>query len=356
MAQITQIVFKGKDGNVVKTNYNTAISALTALRQEVAEVKASLEFGANEVKVQLVQALPETLAENTFYIVSAKLSKSLNIDDLLSDINTLQDNMVTLNDNIAGVQTSLNQKIDDTKTVLQGDLQTYKDEMTGRLSSVYTYRGSAASKEALDAIVNPKNGDVYNTEDTGMNFAYVAGKPAVKADPENGVEAQEETPGHWDPLGFDLTHIATKSQLEDAETSLGNRITALEGKDSKNYDTEIATLQAKDEAIDTEIQALKGADTALDERIDALEEDTHKIESISNEAFSELETNSNVEDDTLYLVTEDNTADEGTKTVSDVWALYAGVKEENNQLKTRVQTLESELQALKVRVQALDKL
>lgn len=354
MAQITQIVFKGKDGNVVKTNYNTAISALTALRQEVAEVKASLEFGANEVKVQLVQALPETLAENTFYIVSAKLSKSLNIDDLLADINTLQDNLQTVNTNLQGVQTSLNQKIDDTKTELQGDLNTYKEEMTEKLSSVYDFRGSVATEADLANIVNPKNGDVYNTEDTGMNFAYVAGKPAVEADPENGVEAQEATEGHWDPLGFDLTHIATKAQLDNVETSLDERITVLENKDPKNYDAEVEALQAKDTEIDGEIQALKDADTALDVRIDALEADTHKVESITNEAFSELETNSNVDEDTLYLVTEDNTADEGTKTVSDVWALYAGVKEENSQLKTRVTTLESELQALKVRVQALE--
>ena len=354
MAQITQIVFKGKDGNVVKTNYNTAISALTALRQEVAEVKASLEFGTNEVKVQLVQALPETLAENTFYIVSAKLSKSLNIDDLLADINTLQDNLQTVNTNLQGVQTSLNQKIDDTKTELQGDLNTYKEEMTEKLSSVYNFRGSVATEADLVNIENPKNGDVYNTEDTGMNFAYVAGKPAVEADPENGIEGQEATEGHWDPLGFDLTHIATKAQLDGVETALADRIKTLEDKDSKNYDAEVEALQAKDTEHDTEIQGLKDADTALDERIDALEADTHKVESISNEAFAELETNSNVDEDTLYLVTEDNTADEGTKTVSDVWALYAGVKEENSQLKTRVQTLESELQALKVRVQALE--
>jgi len=343
---VTQIVYKDKNGEVLKTNYKTAISALTSLRQEIAEVNAKLEFGADQVKVKLVQALPETLEEGTFYLVSQTLAKSLNIDDVLANINTLQDNLQTVNSNLQGVQTSLNQKIDDTKTELQGDLQTYKEEMTEKLSSVYNYRGSVKTEADLANIKNPKNGDVYNTEDTGMNFAYVAGKPAVEADPENGVEAQDAIEGHWDPLGFDLTHIATKTQLDSVETALGDRIKTLEDKDSKNYDAEVAALQAKDTEHDTAIEG-------LDTRIDALEADTHKVEAIADEDFTKL---AEVQDNTVYLVTEKDTVqdDSGEKTISDVYTLYAGVKEENSQLKTRVQTLESELQAIKVRLQALE--
>lgn len=391
MAQVTQIVYK-KNGQLVKTNYNTAIAALTDLRSEIAEVKAKLEFGQNEVKVKLVQALPLELEENTFYLVSETLAHSLDIDKLLADVNknasdiaknaedigtlntaveSLRDNDITLQGNID----TLNTKIDDTKTELQGDLQTYKEEMTEKLSSVYNFRGSVATESDLANIENPKNGDVYNTEDTGMNFAYVAGKPAVEADPENGVEAQDAIEGHWDPLGFDLTHIATKAQLDNVETTLSGRIKTLEDKDSKNYDAEVEALHAEDTAIkgrldghdeeisgiktrldtdETDIQGLKDADTALDERIDALEADTHKVEVLDDTAFGALK-EEEVEDNTMYLVTEENTVtdESGEKTISDVYTLYAGVKAENTQLKGRVETLESELQAIKARLNSL---
>lgn len=376
MSQVTQIVYKKKGGQVVKTNYNTAISALTDLRSEIAEVKAKLEFGANEVKVKLVQALPLELEENTFYLVSETLAHSLDIDKLLADVTknaedigtlntaveSLRDNDITLQGNID----TLNTKIDDTKTELQGDLNTYKDEMTEKLSSVYDYRGSVPNREALDKIVNPKKGHVYNTEDTGANYAWVEAVPAVEADPENGIEAQEAIEGHWDPLGFDLTHIATKTQLD----AVDERVTALENKDPKNYDNDIQELKDADTAIgeridgvdteitdikgrldghDTEIQGLKDADTALDERVDALEGVSHKVEVMDDASFDALQ---NVEEDTVYMVTEDDTVqtESGQKTISDVYTLYAGVKEENAQLKTRIQTLEAEVQAIKAKL------
>lgn len=56
------------------------------------------------------------------------------------------------------------------------------DDIQGKpdFSSVCNYKGSVASFAALPAADNAK-GDVYNTEDTGMNYAW--------------------TGSNWDPLG-----------------------------------------------------------------------------------------------------------------------------------------------------------
>lgn len=56
------------------------------------------------------------------------------------------------------------------------------DDIQGKpdFSSVYNYKGSVANVAALPSADN-KKGDVYNTEDTGMNYAW--------------------TGSEWDPLG-----------------------------------------------------------------------------------------------------------------------------------------------------------
>ena len=45
-------------------------------------------------------------------------------------------------------------------------------ELEGKVTGVYHFRGSVANLEALQAIENPAEGDVYNIEDTGMNAAW----------------------------------------------------------------------------------------------------------------------------------------------------------------------------------------
>ena len=60
-----------------------------------------------------------------------------------------------------------------TKTELEdyattNDLETLEGKVTG----VYHFRGSVANLEALQAIEEPEEGDVYNIEDTGMNAAW----------------------------------------------------------------------------------------------------------------------------------------------------------------------------------------
>ena len=44
--------------------------------------------------------------------------------------------------------------------------------LEGKVTGVYHFRGSVANLEALQAIENPEEGDVYNIADTGMNAAW----------------------------------------------------------------------------------------------------------------------------------------------------------------------------------------
>lgn len=46
------------------------------------------------------------------------------------------------------------------------------EELANRVSGVYHYRGNVADLEALQAIENPEQGDVYNIGNTGMNAAW----------------------------------------------------------------------------------------------------------------------------------------------------------------------------------------
>ena len=45
-------------------------------------------------------------------------------------------------------------------------------ELEGKVTGVYHFRGSVADLEALQAVENPEEGDVYNIEATGMNAAW----------------------------------------------------------------------------------------------------------------------------------------------------------------------------------------
>lgn len=60
-------------------------------------------------------------------------------------------------------------------------------EIWSAIAWVYTYKGSVATASDLDNIQNPQVWDVYNVQDTGMNYAW------------NGTS--------WDALGSDLTNI-----------------------------------------------------------------------------------------------------------------------------------------------------
>lgn len=104
-------------------------------------------------------------------------------------------------------QAELDKKADKATTLAgYGITDAYtKAEVDAKVSSVYRFKGSVANYEALPSEGNVE-GDVYNVEDTGDNYAWVDGT--------------EEGTGSWDKLAgnIDLSAYSTSEQI--AETYL----------------------------------------------------------------------------------------------------------------------------------------
>lgn len=78
-----------------------------------------------------------------------------------------------------------------------------------KLSTVYKFKGSVANNAALQEVKEPANGDVYNVETDGMNYAWVANE-------------NEANGGHWDALGaiaeVDLSGYQTLLTFDNTPT------------------------------------------------------------------------------------------------------------------------------------------
>lgn len=87
--------------------------------------------------------------------------------------------------------------------------------LSSKVTGAYKYAGSVANAAALVNIANPANGDIYNVEDTGMNYAW---------------NADEEV---WDSLGMniDLSNYAQQSDLTALSEACNEKISSVEGAD-----------------------------------------------------------------------------------------------------------------------------
>lgn len=77
------------------------------------------------------------------------------------------------------------------------------EAIEGRLTGVYHFKGNVADLEALEAIENPEEGDVYNIGSTGINAGWV-------------VDENHEKGGYWDQFGMtvDFDNIQTMTTEE----------------------------------------------------------------------------------------------------------------------------------------------
>lgn len=83
------------------------------------------------------------------------------------------------------------------------EMETKIEAMEGRLTGVYHFKGNVADLEALEAIENPEEGDVYNIGSTGINAGWV-------------VDENHEKGGYWDQFGMtvDFDNIQTMTTEE----------------------------------------------------------------------------------------------------------------------------------------------
>ena len=105
-----------------------------------------------------------------------------------------------------------------------------KTEVDAKVTNIYKFKGTVASYESLPT-ENLTNGDVYNVNDTGKNYAWV------------GIST--EYPDGWDVLGgvFDLSNFYTKSEISSMLATRDNQIT--------NLSSYILDLQGRVSALET---------------------------------------------------------------------------------------------------------
>lgn len=83
-------------------------------------------------------------------------------------------------------------------SALASTVNELSEEVNAKIETVFTYKGNVANYNALQQIVNPNVGDVYNTTDTDKNYAWSGTK--------------------WDDLGgiVDLSNYYTKNETKQA--------------------------------------------------------------------------------------------------------------------------------------------
>ena len=187
-----------------------ADSSVTYTKAEVDELIPDVSHYAT--KTELSEGL-STKADSS--VTYTKVEVDTLLDNKQDDISAgygismSADNVISVNDIVAiksEVSSALELKADassvytkiETNTLLNAKADkatTYtKSEVDSKLSGIYHYKGTVANSGALPA--DASNGDVYNTEDTGMNYAW------------NGTA--------WDALGSlaDLSDYYTKVETD----------------------------------------------------------------------------------------------------------------------------------------------
>lgn len=209
-----------------------------------AEVGAASAAAVTSAYTALLGTAEDSLTANTIYGAKAYTDEKVKgvSGDMVTYVDTLSANVVT----------AINQKGSDVSTLsgnietlsgsvvtMSADVKTYIDN---ELSKVYNVKGSVANKAALDAVENPKIGDVYNVIAANGEPGDSDYTPAGTNYVWNGSE--------WDALGgtVDLSNYATTAVTD----GLNTRVTALESK-SNSMSGVVETLSGAIETLSASV-------------------------------------------------------------------------------------------------------
>lgn len=124
----------------------------------------------------------------------------------MSDIESINETISVINNNIAENAALIENKLD---TTTAASTYATKEELQQEASKVYHPKGSVATFADLPT-ENNQAGDVWNVQDTGKNYAWII----------------EDNKGSWDDLGgiVDLSDYVTTTQLNTEITKVTNEI------------------------------------------------------------------------------------------------------------------------------------
>ena len=245
-------------------------------------------YTKSQVDTELGKKLDSTTASSTYATqssvstISGKIPEAASTDNLLVDTNAM-------NTALAGKANT-------------ADVYT-KVQVDAKVSSVYKYKGSVANEAALPEDSNT-TGDVYNVEDTGMNYAW------------DGTQ--------WDKLGgdIDLTSYLTK---ESAETTYAKKSEIANKADKA---TTLAGYGIEDAYTKSHV------DTELGKKLDS---------TTASSTYATITTVSGIEEvipeeasSDNQLVTSDTLSEYSTKSVADTLYAAKSVESTVSSLSTKV--------------------
>lgn len=126
------------------------------------------------------------------------------------------------------------------------DLEALKGKVTG----VYHFKGNVANLEALQAIENPQEGDVYNIQDTGINAAWV-----VALDSDNG--------GYWDEFGTTVD-LSPYAKSEDIQSMTIPQVDAILYGGTSAVISDVAGLKAMVANDQPEVKVVMNSNMSID--------------------------------------------------------------------------------------------
>ena len=253
----------------------------TASQAQASSVQEALdELFTNKLNVSDAQNTYAT--KTSVSTISGKIPEAASTDNLLVDTNAM-------NAALAG-------KANKAEVYTKG-------EVDAKVSSVYKYKGSVANEAALPEDSNT-TGDVYNVEDTGMNYAW------------DGTQ--------WDKLGgdVDLTSYLTK---ESAETTYAKKSEIANKADKA---TTLAGYGIEDAYTKSHV------DTELGKKLDSI---------TASSTYATITTVSGIEEvipeeasSDNQLVTSDTLSEYSTKSAADTLYAAKSVESTVSSLSTKV--------------------
>ena len=192
-------------------------------------VKSSVHVNIDKVATDLNNKVDKDFSNITWSNEMRQIVANVVGNGLVNQIATEDIQGIVMPDNIT-IQVSENGTL---STIMNPDEYYTKTEVDSKVANIYRYKGTVASYNNLPT-ANLMNGDVYNVQDTGKNYAWVG--------------ISEACPDGWDALGgvFDLTNFYTKTEVDNMLSYRDTQIT--------NLSSYILNLQQRVTSLETLIQ------------------------------------------------------------------------------------------------------
>ena len=153
-----------------KLNTATFEDYVTTTDQEILSVKNDLTDLSDGIGTlvdgEYIDA-SKSIGENLSFLDTQIKDNADNIEGLASSVTDLEVSVGDLGVSINDIQddiSGINSSVDD----LQSDVA----DLASKISGVFHWKGNVPNREALNNIVDPEVGDVYNLLDTGANYAW----------------------------------------------------------------------------------------------------------------------------------------------------------------------------------------